>query len=333
MNVSRQKMTIQPGELWRDTDGKIIEAHGGGMLYIEGTYYWYGENKDAKTQVIPFVASWTNEEKAYRHRTDVIGVSCYSSKDLINWKNEGVVLPAVQDDSTHDLYFQNVLERPKVIYNEKTNQYVMWMHIDTADYQYARAGVAVSHCPTGPFRYIKSIRPNDAMSRDMTLFKDDDGQAYLFFSSEKNSTMYVSKLADDYLKPTGEFTRNFVQKYREAPAVCKYNNKYFIITSACTGWDPNEAEYAVANSPLGPWEIGGNPCIGKGTDTTFDSQSTHIIPVEGKGGCFIFMADRWKKEDLHDSRYIWLPMCIEDDRITIKWNEQWDMNIFDKKTS
>lgn len=36
---------IVPGEVWNDTDGNPINAHGGGILYHEGTYYWYGEYK------------------------------------------------------------------------------------------------------------------------------------------------------------------------------------------------------------------------------------------------------------------------------------------------
>ena len=40
---------IVPGEVWNDTDGNPINAHGGGILYHEGTYYWYGEYKKGKT--------------------------------------------------------------------------------------------------------------------------------------------------------------------------------------------------------------------------------------------------------------------------------------------
>ena len=82
--------SIVPGEVWKDTDGNPINAHGGGLLYHEGTYYWYGEYKKGKT-TLPEWATWEC------YRTDVTGVSCYSSKDLLNWKFEGIVLPAVKD--------------------------------------------------------------------------------------------------------------------------------------------------------------------------------------------------------------------------------------------
>ena len=170
-----QYQHFQPGEVWADIDGNPINAHGGGILYYNGTYYWYGEYKKGKT-VLPEWATWEC------YRTDVTGVSCYSSKDLLNWKFEGIVLPAVKDDDAHDLHPSKVLERPKVIYNKRTGKFVMWMHIDSVDYTKASAGVAVSDSPVGIFQYLGSFRPNDSMSRDQTVFVDDDGKAYHFFS-------------------------------------------------------------------------------------------------------------------------------------------------------
>ena len=217
-----------PGEVWKDTDGNPINAHGGGLLYHNGTYYWYGEYKKGKT-VLPEWATWEC------YRTDVTGVGCYSSKDLLNWKFEGIVLPAVKNDPDHDLHPSKVLERPKVVYNKKTGKFVMWAHVESADCSKACAGVAVSDSPVGPFIYQGSFRPNNAMSRDQTVFVDDDGRAYQFYSSENNATMYISLLTDDYLKPSGRFTRNFVKESREAPAVFKYDGKYYMLSSGCTG--------------------------------------------------------------------------------------------------
>ena len=159
-----------PGEVWKDTDGNPINAHGGGVLYHEGTYYWYGEYKKGKT-ILPERATWEC------YRTDVTGVGCYSSRDLLNWKFEGIVLPAVKNDPDHDLHPSKVLERPKVVYNKKTGKFVMWAHVESADYSKACAGVAVSDSPVGPFIYQGSFRPNNAMSRDQTVFVDDDGRA------------------------------------------------------------------------------------------------------------------------------------------------------------
>ena len=311
---------IVSGEIWNDTDGNPINAHGGGILYHEGTYYWYGEYKLGKT-VLPEWATWEC------FRTDVSGVSCYSSKDLSTWTFEGLVLPAVKNDTLHDLHPSQVLERPKVVYNKATKKFVMWMHIDSPDYLKAAAGVAVSDSPVGPFTYLGSFRPNNAMSRDQTVFVDDDGKAYHFCSSEDNKTMYISELTSDYLKPNGYFTRNFIGMSREAPAVFKYNGKYYLLSSGCTGWDPNQAELAVADSIMGPWTTIGNPCVGKDADKTFYAQSTFVLPVHGMNNAYIAMFDRWKKTNLQDSRYVWLPVSITNEgNITIPWSERWKVD-------
>lgn len=312
------------GEIWKDTDGNIINAHGAGILYHDGTYYWYGEQKGDSTYWNPKVPSWEC------YRTEAGGVSCYSSKDLYNWKFEGVVLKPDTADEKSDLHPSQVLERPKVIYNDKTGKFVMWLHVDSHDYSKAAAGVAISDTPNGEFTYLGSMRPNEQMSRDMTLFKDDDGRAYHVYSSESNATLYISLLSDDYLKPSGKFTRNFIDKSREAPAVFKHNNKYYILSSGCTGWDPNVAEYAVADSMLGQWTVLGNPCHGKDADKTFFGQSTYVLPIPGKEGCFIAMFDKWNKTDLIDSRYIWLPVSFKNDSVSIDWSEKWNLTTFDK---
>jgi len=318
-NVQAQNNYFIPGEIWYDMDNHPINAHGGGILYDKGTYYWFGEIKKGKTVRVKEDTAWEN------YRVDAGGVSCYSSKDLVHWKYEGVALASVTNDSTSDLYPGRVIERPKVIYNDKTEQYVMWMHIDKKDYSYARAGVAVSKTVTGPYTYIGSMRPNEAMSRDMTLYKDSDGRAYQISASENNATMHVNELTEDYLKPTGNFKRILIGANREAPAIIKHNNKYYLITSSCTGWDPNAAMYAVADSVMDDWQIKDNPCLGEASDKTFNAQSTFIQPVEGINDKYIFMADKWNKTNLPDSRYIWLPLTFENDKMIIKWYDKWKL--------
>ncbi len=311
-------------EQWLDTDGNPVNAHGGGILYHNGTYYWYGEYKKGKT-VLPEWATWEC------YRTDVTGVSCYSSPDMVNWKFEGVVLAAEPDIPGSDLHPSKVIERPKVVYNPKTRKFVMWVHAESADYSKAAAGVAVSDSPTGPFTYVGSFRPNNAMSRDQTVFVDDDGKAYQFYSSENNQTMYIAELTDDYMRPTGRYTRNFIGEAREAPAVFKHNGKYYVLTSGCSGWDPNQAGLAVADSIMGTWTNLGNPCTGTDADKTFYAQSTYVQPIHGKDDAYVAMFDRWNKTDLEDSRYVWLPIEFNGDSISIPWRESWGMDVFKDK--
>lgn len=308
--------TIRSGEIWTDTDKNMINAHGGGILYHNGTYYWYGEYKNDSTYHAPGV-EWDC------YRTEAGGVACYSSKNLQSWKFEGIVLKPDMTDPTSDIHPSMVIERPKVIYNDQTKKFVMWMHIDNYNYSKAAAGVAISDSPTGNFQYLHSLRPGGEESRDMTLFKDEDGKAYHIYSTKGNSTLFFHLLSDDYLTHTGIYKAAFPGKYREAPAIFKRQNKYYLITSGCSGWDPNEAEYAIADSILGEWKTMGNPCIGENANKSFGGQSTFAISIDPKKDKYIIMFDRWNKLDLIDSRYIWLPINFHPEGISIEWKPEW----------
>lgn len=314
---------FSPGRIWRDSDGRPIQAHGGGILHDRGVYYWFGENKDGDTTLVPETGA---------SRIAAIGVSCYSSTDLYHWRNEGIALPAVPGDPGHDLHPSRVMERPKVLYNARTGSYVMWLHVDTTDYRYARAGVAVSPTPAGPYRYLGSVSPCGADSRDMTLFQDDDGAAYLVFSSEWNRNTTIARLTDDYLGVDDAFIKTQVHPYRnegrESPALFKDGGIYYLITSGCSGWEPNAAQCHAAASIWGPWERLGDPCLGPDAARTFGAQGTFVLPVAGLPGCYIFMADRWNPADLRDSRYTWLPAEVLDGSVTIRWHDRWDLSVF-----
>jgi hypothetical protein len=358
--IHKKSSSFRPGQVWLDTDGIPINAHGGGMLYHDGVYYWFGEHKIE------------GEAGNVAH----VGVRCYSSIDLYNWKNEGVAL-AVSDDPHSEITRGCVLERPKVIYNAATQKFVMWFHLELkgTGYRSARSGVAVSDKVTGPYTFIESVRPDAGfwpvnvtdqdkimtavmdsstytggelpgpadslrlyardfqqgqMARDMTLFVDDDGKAYHIFASEENSTLHISQLTDDYLSSAGTYVRVFAGRFMEAPAVFKRHGKYYFIGSGCTGWAPNAARSAVAESILGPWQELGNPCIGTDAELTFHSQSTYILPVAGKKDAFIFMADQWNPQNAIDGRYVWLPILFENDKPVLQWQDEWDLSAFAK---
>ncbi|MFO1501530.1 MAG: glycoside hydrolase family 43 protein [Verrucomicrobiota bacterium] len=317
-------LSFNQGAIWKDTAGHPINAHGGGMMYHNGVYYWYGENKEGRTWLPESTKAWEG------YRVDLTGIRCYSSRDLVRWQDEGLALKAVPEDPTHDLHPSKVCERPKVVFNVRTRQFVMWMHIDSEDYKAARAGVAVADEPAGPYSYRGSVRPEGQDSRDQTLFLDDDGQAYRIYSSENNATTYISLLTDDYLRHSGKFVRVFPGRKMEAQTMCKHGGKYWLIASGCTAWDPNAARSAVATSIWGPWTELGNPCRGDRAEVTFGAQSTCVFPVAGKPNAFIFMADRWNKLDLPESRYVWLPLRFESDRPVVAWREQWDLSAFDE---
>ena len=353
--------SFTPGTLWKDNNGVHINAHGGGVLYEKGTYYWFGEHK--------------TEGKG--GNVAQVGVHCYSSTDLYNWTDRGIAL-SVSNDPTSDIVKGCILERPKVIYNKETGKYVMWFHLEPKGKGYGGAlvGIAQADHVTGPYTFIRSTRATpqtwpvnvldlhkrpvpekyraersnlnptehpDSVntlgrdfakgqhSRDMTLFVDDDGKAYHICSSESNSVIHIAELTDDYLDFTGKWVRAFVGRRMEAPAIFKKDELYYFMGSGCTGWKPNEARSAVAPSIWGPWTELGNPCVDADKITTYHSQSTYFLPVAGKKDAFIYMGDRWTPENAIDGRYIWLPVEFKDGRFILHWYDEWDLSVFDNK--
>ena len=103
-------------------------------------------------------------------------MNCYLSTNLVEWGYVGALLSR---QASGDLGPNRVLERPKVMYNSKTGEYVMYMHIDNSSYGEAKVGVATSSSVCGSYSYQGSFQPLGYHSRDMGLFQDDDGTAYL----------------------------------------------------------------------------------------------------------------------------------------------------------
>jgi len=171
------------------------------------------------------------------------------------------------------------------------------------------------------------------MARDMTLFVDDDGKAYHVYASEENSTLHISLLSDDYLASAGKYVRVFEHRWHEAPALCKRNARYWLLSSDCSGWAPNAARSAVADSIWGPWtELGNpthgvNPQNGLGPEKTFGGQSTFLLRLPDKPDAYIAMFDLWQPKNAIDGRYIWLPIRFAEDRFTITWADKWDLGL------
>lgn len=259
---------MKNGTVWHDTAGNPIQAHGGMILHHEGNYYWYGEHKGADT--CPGQA-----------QVDIIGISCYSSTDLQNWTFEGLALAADHQNPDSPLYDKKVCERPKVIYCKKTGKFFLWMHLDRADYTLAAVGVAIADKPQGPFTLLRVMHPNRLDSRDMTIFEDTDGSAYLFHSTNWNKMMGISRLTDDFTDVDGFFCYAMIDQSREAPALCLHNGKYYMVTLGCTGWEANSALYATSKHVLGTWELIDNPFEGDNYRRTFGGQSTYIFEHKG----------------------------------------------------
>ncbi|MCX7049516.1 MAG: discoidin domain-containing protein [Candidatus Sumerlaeota bacterium] len=297
--------TINSGVVWHDTAGQVIQAHGLGMLQVGKTFYWYGEDRqDGKL---------------------CQAIRCYASTDLQHWQFRNVVFSSQANPTLPPMN----LERPKVLYCDATRKYVMWVHKEnTKDYDEARALVAACDTPDGQFVYQKDFQPMGNMSRDCTLFKDDDGAGYFFSSANNNADLMCYQLTPDFLDVARVWTV-FKGKSREAPAIFKRNGRYYLITSGCTSWGPNCNLVASAANVWGPYGKQAVLCQ-KDTWNTYCSQSTFVLPIKGtKATNFVFMSDRWKGWRLADSRYIFLPIPFGADgtMLPVQWGDEWELNV------
>jgi hypothetical protein len=291
-------VSVATGVQFKDTSGSVVHAHGGGMIKVGEYFYWFGENRNANG--------------TFRY------VSCYRSTDLKSWEFRNNVLT---QNSASELNSANI-ERPKVIYNSSTKQYVMWMHKESAsDYGQARAAVATSSTVDGNYSYRGSFRPLNYMSRDITLFRDDDGTAYMISAANENADLHVYRLTADYLSVSSRVQLLWPGSKREAPAMFKRNGVYFLLTSGCTGWTPNQQKYATATSVTGTWSAPQN--IGDGT--AFNSQAAYVVPVQGsQTTSYLYLGDRWAgawSGPVNDSQYVWLPLQFPSaTTMTMSWS-------------
>lgn len=344
--------SIRPGKVWLDTQGKRIQAHGGSVMYIDGTYYWYGENKE-KTDGKNGIWHW--------------GVKCYSSQDLYNWKDEGIIIQPEPEDISSGLHPKNCMDRPHIIYNRSTKKYVCWLKVWNIYEKNSLSGAVQSALVLtadhilGPYVKVREIHPLGMGAGDFDLAVAEDGKAYYYFE-RVHSELICADLTEDYTDVTGYYSAHFPRKcppfVREAPAHFMRKGRHYLITSGTTGYFPNPSEAAVADTWHGPFTVIGNPHPDDESRTSYHTQISSIFKVEGKKDLYIACADRWLPEEMDRkyqvysrkfhaefdpdapafdeaemgeavventaiADYVWLPLRFEGERVLIDWKEEW----------
>jgi len=292
-------VSFKTGQDWLADDGLPIDCHGGNIIYVDSlkTYFWYGE-----------------------HYGQPRGAACYSSTDLYNWKNEGVVIQKGNIE---------VFERPKVIYDKINKKYVMWFHYDGKSYSIAELGVAVSDKPTGPFVLKNHLRPNGHESRDIGLYIDPaTDKAYIGYAADHvNVTIRMVELSGNYLDVTSNDVD--IKAHCEGPGILNNNGKFYLLTSGCTGWTPNPGNYYTASSIMGPYELKGSPFIGDAGNNSFNSQPCYIFKIPGYKDAYLYMGDRWNGAGSTKSQYVFLPVTITPGgQMELHFYREWDLNVF-----
>jgi hypothetical protein len=279
--------SIRPGQVWLDTEGKRIQAHGFSVFYQDGTYFWYGENKE---HTKPFGTVWH------------WGVRCYTSKDLYNWEDRGLIIPPQPDDLQSPLHPTYSMDRPHILYCEKTGKYVAWLKI--------MAGVTSQFMCVmqadnffGPYEFVHKIyKPLKMDTGDFALPLDEQTSKAYFIFDRPHFEIVTATLSEDYTEVTGEYSEHYTGLLppfsREAPAYFKHNEKHYLFTSGTTGYFPNPSQVAVFDDFHSEYIDLGNPHIGDESNTSFSSQISCVLKVPNKD-LVIACADRWKPGKLN----------------------------------
>lgn len=341
---------IRPGQVWLDTAGNRIQAHGGSIITVDGVFYWYGENKEKST---PGSGIWH------------WGVRCYSSTDLVNWEDRGLIVPPDEDDVDSPLHPSQYLDRPHIIFNERTGKFVCWVKVMTKG-SVQRSTVLESDNILGPYTIARTwLRPLGMSAGDFDLVVDPhDGKAYYYFE-RVHSEMICADLTDDYTDVTGYYSTHFPQPQppfvREAPAYFARNRQHYLLTSGTTGYYPNPSEAAVARSYHGPFTVLGDLHPDDESRTSFHSQISSVFRHPTKRDLYIALGDRWLPRYLADGSqaidaftehfapghdgdepmeefaevdssiadYVWLPIRFDGDRPVVDWRDEWSPEEFE----
>jgi hypothetical protein len=343
--------SLRPGQAWLDNNGRRIQAHGGSIITVGDTFYWYGENKE---KTLPGSGIWH------------YGVRMYKSKDLYNWEDLGLVLPPVLDDPESPLHPAQCMDRPHILYCGRTGKFVLWMKIMTVKGCYVT--IAVADAVVGPYSIIKRFSPLGMSCGDFDLVVEPtDGKAYYYFE-RVHSELICADMTDDYMGLTGYYSTHFPRpsppSVREAPAYFRRGRLHYLITSGTTGYFPNPSEVACSLSYHGPWTVLGDPHPGDIEHVSFRSQISSVFKHPVKKNLYIALADRWLTdlpETLLDigsvyrsvfdgdepdwsrhkpldtltaqntsiSDYVWLPIRFDGEMACIDWHDEWRIEDYD----
>lgn len=300
-----------------DTEGNAIQAHGGNIIQApdgDGSWYWFGEDKTGFADVGKFN-----------------GISCYKSPDLNTWTNLGHVLSPIEGTNISSS-LDRIVERPKVLYNDKNAEYVMWFHGDDMNYTNAQVGVATSKTIDGQYTWKGNFRPFGNDSRDMTIWKDPDTlEAYLIFATSGNADLQIATLDEDYYN-VADAIYTFDQVFQEAPGIFKIDGKFYLLFSPQNGWTPTNNGYHVADSMSGPWSKA--TILHPVGAYAYLTQNTYDITIQGSEEvCYLWLGDHWNANHLAASSYAFHPVIYDAGNLTLHSTGGWTLDIATGKWS
>ncbi len=297
-------VTIKNGNAWVATNtGATVQAHGPGFIRVGDIWYMCGEDRAAAPS-----APWTPD------------VNLYSSVDLVNWKFERKI---IQNGVTAaELGHGRFIERPKLLYNPKTSKYLVWCHYEQGNYGASEAACFECDSVNGPYTKVWSGQPLGTKSRDCNVFQDNDGTAYFISTTDENSNLGLFRLSDDYHSAV-EKSVLFAGQGREAPAIVRVGDRYFMFNSACSGWEPNQCKMSYTTNIKSGWTGLSNV----GNYYAYDTQAAAILTIKGtKQTTYLYVGDRWQDPGLAETKTIIFPITFNGSSASLDYRERFDIN-------
>ncbi|KAI0397598.1 glycoside hydrolase family 43 protein [Xylariaceae sp. FL0594] len=310
LGTTAQAKYIVPGARWRDTDGNLVNAHAGSVLADNGQFWLFGEYKT-------------------EGQVEGGGVSVYSSEDLATWKSHGIALKPIEGHPY--ISPKMIIQRPKVVYSEPAQKYHMWWHADNSSYGLLLQGFATSDKVAGPYSFVHATAPLGNWSQDFGMFTDyKDGRSYALYSNgdrKEGRDVYLTSYNED-VSALDRVVHRFDKYDLEAPSILQTESSYYALMSHKTGYRPNNVVAFRADKLSGPWS---QPfTIAPLNTRTFNSQSGFTLRIKGtKKTTHLYLGDQWDSNSLWESRYIWLPVNIDDGKktLSIDWHDVYDLDV------
>lgn len=308
---------IQNDVFWRDTDGNIIYSQGGGIFEFDGTYYWYGVKYDEAEK---YAANPAAGPYSTNPSPKFVGVTCYSSKDLVSWKYEGLVVDREEVSGREEMNNQEVAWVGRLGVAKVGDKYALLVQHECPDADNSLDGnidtdnfskqvlVLTSDTPNGEFTWNQRINMKDYTggtpnTGDQTVFTDDDGTSYLVYSyGSGRGRIFLSKIVAQEGGKIGLANSHKIYQGagREGNCMFKYHDKYYVCASDLYGWNASHAYYMVLDSLedsyLDNFTPAGNMALMDGSSDDFChvTQTGFFYTVKGSGQeTVLFCGDRW----------------------------------------
>ena len=251
------------------------------MIHCEGIWWWFGVD---------------DGDAASLH-----GVRAYSSADLVNWRDHGIVLAADHLPGCE-------LDSPRALVCPRTGGIVLWFHLVLP----GTAGVAFAPAPGEPFVFLHGIRSDAAMTADMTILADSNGSVWHIFRQEGDETLFAAPLDESLTRHEEGAVRMATGGLCRTPVVMKWDGIYWLLAADKAG----EVLLATGESLLSRWVIDGNPCVGSEVQmlSFFNSRPSCLVQVSED--VVILVADDGV------GHHVWLPFDFSHRVPELHW--QWD---------